>query len=139
MRRLTLALCLTVLCSGCFSFSTTKLDGSGLRYPVSFSQSIVGTDGATYTPRETEKLAHFSRSWGHWGWLYDSIPLSSDVQLSEVLHEEIKRANGNGIVNLKITAKGTGWSWLVSLLIIIPEHVKVTVEGDVIRAAAADL
>ena len=134
-----LALCLALFSSSCLSLSGTDLNGADLRYPVSLSQSIIDVNGAHYTPTTVEKVAHFKREWGHWAMFYDSVSLSSDVDLSKLLNEEIERAGGNGIVNLNFSAKGTGWSWLVSLLLIIPEHVKVTVEGDVIKSAAAEL
>ena len=132
MNRLTV-LFLAALAPSCLSLASTTLDGSELRYPVSFSKSLIDADGKAYVPTPDEKVAHFERSWSHWGMIYDSIDLSSDENLSAILHEEIEGAGGDGIVNLKVTADGTGFSWLVSLLILFPERVKVTVEGDVVR------
>ncbi len=125
------------LLPGCLSLSSTTMNGAELRHPVSFSRSFVASDGSVHEPTAAEKVARFERTWTHWGMLYDSIGLSADADLSAILNEEIEQANGDGIVNLTVKAKGTGFSWLVSLLIIVPERVKVTVEGDVFRLSDA--
>lgn len=132
--RLVLAACALALSTSCISISSTTLDGSDLRYPVSFSQSVVGPDGTPVVPSEV--VGPVEREWTHWGWLYDSVSLSSDEDLSAMLNGAIEELGGDGIVNLRVTAKGTGLTWLTSLLIIFPERVKVTVEGDVVRFPA---
>lgn len=136
MSRAVLALAL-VLAPSCLSVSATKMNGADLRHPVSFSRSFVATDGSVRTPTDADKVAHFERSWSHWGMLYDWIGLSSDADLSALLDGEIEKAGGDGIVNLKVGARGSGLSWLTSLLIVFPERVKVVVEGDVFRTGHA--
>ena len=131
-----LLLCFLVPAGGCLSVSETKLDGSGLEYPVSMSQSIVDAAGQIYKPTESEVVSHFRREWTHWGWFYGQVSLSSDVELAAVLHEEIEKANGDGVVNLKFQSNASGFSWFVSLLIIFPEWVEVVMEGDVIRRSS---
>jgi hypothetical protein len=129
--------CALVCSSGCLSLSSTALHGSDLRYPVSMSKSVVDAAGQIQVPKAAEKVAHFTRDWSHWGWFYGFVSLSSHVDLSAMLNEEIEKAGGDGIVNLKVTAEGSGLSWFISLLIIIPERVDVTVEGDVYKSSAA--
>tara|TARA_R110002072_G_scaffold273219_4_gene433835 strand:+ start:30185 stop:30619 length:435 start_codon:yes stop_codon:yes gene_type:complete len=131
-------MCCALVCSGgCLSLSSTALNGSDLRYPVSMSKSVVDAAGQIHAPKASARVARFKRDWSHWGWLYGSVSLSSHVDLSAMLNEEIEKAGGDGIVNLKVTAAGSGLSWFISLLIIIPERVDVTVEGDVYKLSDA--
>lgn len=122
------------LCTaGCMGTSATILDGAGLRYPVSLSKSIVDGSGRHYTPSEAETVAHFERQWSHWEMFFGKIQLSSDVVLANVLHEEIEAAEGDGIVNLTLRANGSILGMYAALFLVVPTHVTVTIEGDVIR------
>lgn len=133
--RASAAVLAALACTGCLSISVTKMDGAELRYPVSLSSSLIDADGVVHRPLDSHKLASFEHSWGHWGMVYDSISLSSDEDLSALINAEVERVGGDGVVNLRVGAKGTGLAWLTSLLIVFPERVKVTVSGDVVRLA----
>ena len=117
----------------CATGADVPLRASQSVYPISLSQSIVDEQGRVYRPRPDEIVGHFKRSWRHWDWLYGYVSINRDVNLSRLVAREVEKRRGDAVVNLRV--RGNFWKtwYLTSLLVIIPESVGVTVEGDVIR------
>ena len=127
-----LAVCL-FWATGCITVSETTLGAQQIEYPVSLSQSLVDSSGRSYAPAQDEIIAHFKHSWRHWEMAWGTISLTDPVDFSGLLRTEIEQNRGDGIINL--TAKvdfGVSY-YLTSLLMIFPESIRVTVEGDIVQ------
>ena len=137
MKRLLAVVLVGFVAQGCVSVAGTTLSAKELHYPVSLSPAIVDASGAPYTPKGDEILGHFEHSWTHWAMFWGLANLSGPLDLDALLSSEILNLAGNGVVNLTVeTTFGPGYM-LLAILPIIPETVRVRVEGDVVRARDA--
>lgn len=106
-----------------------------LRFPVSSSAFIYAPDGRPVTVRElqrTGQLVWVERVWGiFWSW----IPLSGTVDVSAPMNDQIARAGGQGVINLRVESENCGINYvpLLNLLPIYPGCTYVTITGDIVR------
>ena len=133
---------LLMMMQGCALWAVDlSLTAKNNDFPISFSEGIMGynnellgRDGYEVVHHFTMEKSHFT--WNAWGASLFGNLKSSD--LSDEFEEVVRSHNGEAIVNLRIQAKDgmTAHYFLSGLLtlgLIAPNSVNVTIEGDVIR------
>jgi hypothetical protein len=104
------------------------------RYPVSFSSVLSDANGQLlFLGEELEQVGEFRLSHTPVGFLYGST--TSDLDLSQEINGEVEAVRGEGVVNLTVSARGCGSSWLFPLNILpfYPGCQNVTISGVVVK------
>lgn len=117
----------------CATGADSYLNASKSVYPISLSQSIVDEGGRFYRPRKDEIVGHFERSWRSYDWLYGLVSINGSPNLGRIVGAEIKRRDGDAVVNLRVRSNYWKTWYVTSVLFFLPNSVGVTVEGDVVR------
>jgi hypothetical protein len=109
-------------------------------FPVSFSEGILGYDNELILRDGYEVVHHFTIEKSHFSWNAWNVLFGNRrrVDLSDEFEELVRSRNGEAIVNLRIKAdEGMTFHYfltgLLTLGLIAPNSVSVTIEGDVIR------
>ena len=136
-RLLPLAL-LAIASSGCLVLSEANLSAKEMQAPVSLSGSYVDPSGRARTPAADEIVAHFHHQWRHWEMAWGMISLSGPFDLEAYLEDQLALHDGDAVVNLTVQADHGATYLLTALLMIFPESVVVTLEGDIVRAPRPD-
>ncbi len=119
-------------CSG--ARGTIKLDD--LKYPASMSPYLYGPDFQVVAAgKELEVIGKYENSKTYVGFLWTLLSIGNDSSFIETLNEEIKKQNGDGIVNVKVNVSDTTLNQIpVTMLIPIwPGAAKVKITGDIVR------
>lgn len=136
-----------LLLQGCMGTSLT-MTAQHNDFPISFSEGIFGYNNELILRDGYEVVHHFKmeKSYFTWSWHYEISPFKpfgghpKRIDLSNEFEELLRTNNGEAIVNLNI--KGENEAALVffslpisivTLGLIAPHSVDVTIEGDVIR------
>ncbi len=117
----------------CATGAETRLRAAESPIPISLSQSIVDEQGVIYRPRPEEIVGHFKRSWRSWDWFYGLVSINGDVNLAKLVAAEVKKRDGDAVINLRVRSNYAKTWYVTSVLVLLPDSVGVTVEGDVIR------
>jgi hypothetical protein len=109
-------------------------------FPVSFSEGILGYDNELILRDGYEVVHHFTIEKSHFSWNAWNVLFGNRrrVDLSDEFEELVRSRNGEAIVNLRIKAdEGMTFHYFLTgfltLGLIAPNSVSVTIEGDVIR------
>jgi hypothetical protein len=108
-----------------------------LKFPVSSSAFIYAPDDRPVTVNELQRvgqLAWVERVWGiFWSW----IPLTGTIDVSAPMNDQIARAGGQGVINLRVRVENCGMNYVpvFNLLPVYPGCSFVTVTGDIVRLA----
>jgi len=109
-------------------------------FPVSFSEGILGYDNELVLQDGYEVVHHFIMEKSHFTWNAWNLMWGNRERfdLSDEFEEVVRIHNGEAIVNLKIKGKEAFTfiyflSGLLTLGLIAPHSMNVTIEGDVIR------
>ena len=124
----------SALCTlSCATGAETRLFAPQSPVPISLSQSIVDERGSVYRPRPDEIVGHFKRSWRSWDWFYGLVSINADVDLTRLVAAEVEKRNGDAVINLRVRSNYAKTWYVTAVLVVLPDSVGVTVEGDVIR------
>jgi hypothetical protein len=122
---------------GCRPYPHCKKNNN---FSVSFSEGILGYDNELILRDGYEVVHHFTIEKSHFSWNAWNVLFGNRrrVDLSDEFEELVRSRNGEAIVNLRIKAdEGMTFHYfltgLLTLGLIAPNSVSVTIEGDVIR------
>ena len=132
---------LLMMMQGCALWAVDlSLTAKNNDFPISFSEGIMGYDNELIGRGGYEVVHHFTMekshfTWNAWNSLFGNL---KSFDLSDEFEEVVRSHNGEAIVNLRMQAKdGTTFHYMLSALLtlglIAPNSVNVTIEGDVIR------
>lgn len=132
---------LLMIMQGCASWGVgLTLTAKNNDFPVSFSEGILGYDNELILQDDYEVVHHFSMEKSHFTWNAWNLMWGNRERfdLSDEFEEVVRIHNGEAIVNLKIKGKEAFTfiyllSGLLTLGLIAPHSVNVTIEGDVIQ------
>ena len=136
---------LLMMMQGCAFWGVgLTLTAKNNNFPISFSEVIFGYDNELIGRDGYEVLHHFTMEKSAFTWnSYNSAALwgfgePEKTDLSNEFEELVRSHNGEAIVNLRIeTESGMTFHYiltgLLTLGLIAPNSVNVTIEGDVIR------
>ncbi|MCK4560683.1 MAG: hypothetical protein KAV45_12935 [Calditrichia bacterium] len=99
---LLIIVCAVFFISGCYVVAKVNIHASDLEYPVSYTDSFYDDQFKTTYPGTYTIIEEFSIEFTKWS-LSFPINTESDEDISKKLNEIIKKNNGDGIVELKIT------------------------------------
>lgn len=102
-------------CSGAHA----KLVVSKALYPVSMSRALEDEKGEKISKLRIKKVGKFETQGRAWGIFYSLIPLTPRIDLSDSINKQIAQVEGNGIVNLRVSADGCLLNY-ISFLAILP-------------------
>ena len=114
-------------------------------FPISFSEGIFGYNNELIVRDGYEVVHHFTMKKSAFNYNFLHYLIGERFDLSDEFEEVVRLHNGEAIVNLKITGKAGGDSkeFLASVItgiltvgLIAPLLVDITIEGDVIRINA---
>jgi hypothetical protein len=112
-------------------------------FPVSFSEGILGYDNELIVRDGYEVVHHFTMEKSHFTWNAWNVLFGNPKRfdLSDEFEEVVRSHNGEAIVNLRIQQESGATfhyflSGLLTLGLIAPNSMNVTIEGDVIRLKA---
>lgn len=132
---------LLMMMQGCALWSVgLSLTAKDNDFPISFSEGIMGYDNELIGRDGYEVVHHFTMEKSHFtwnGWM-ELFGNPKRFDLNDEFEEVVRLHNGEAIVNLQIKGKGglTGKYFLSGLLtlgLIAPNSMNVTIEGDVIH------
>lgn len=116
-------------CSG----SRSHVVAPSAQYPVSMSDGVRNTDGKLLPDEHKKLVGGFSYDYKAWGMLWRIFSFTGDRDISEEVNDQIKRANGDAIVNLSVKAESCTWN-IFTLIGIFPDCSTVRVRGHIIKA-----
>lgn len=110
------------------------------RYPVSLSPTVLGSDGVVLLPARREVVGKLEIETKVYGLLWAAVPLTPNKDLSTQVNDQIERAGGQAVVNLRVTSRqcGLNSAWVLSTVPLWPGCSKVFVQGDIIRERAPE-
>ena len=135
---LLLSLLGAVCLGGCAGTGTNnRVTFTRALHPVSLSPVVADSDGTILGPDRLEPLGTFQARKRGWSTIWGFVSLH-DIDFSEELNAEVERLGGEAVVNLQITTIDSGLNWWIILnwIPIWPGHVKVEVQGTVVRRLA---
>ena len=131
--------CLLIMTQGCaFWAAGVTLTAKENDFPISFSEGIFGYNNELIVRDGYEVVHHFTMEKNVFTWNYWHYLMLERVDLSDEFEEVVRSHNGEAIVNLKIKGDGD-WTFnyvlsgFLTLGLIAPYSMNVTIEGDVIR------
>ena len=113
----------------------TNLRFDETAYPVSLSPTVLGRDGGVLLPKAREVVGQLEIETKAWGLLWAAVPLTPNKDLSARINEQVERAGGEAVVNLRITSRqcGVNHAWVLSTVPLWPGCARIFVQGDIIR------
>lgn len=123
-----------VAATGCAGARTT-VAADRAEYPLSLSPAVRDADGTIVSGADLERVATFQAKVTAFGMLYSAIRLNPRTDISKQVNEQIARAGGEAIVNLKIMSDqcGANFAAIIDAIPIWPGCAKVVVEGDIVK------
>jgi len=131
--------CLVMMMQGCAFWGVgVTLTAQENDFPISFSEGIVGYNNKLIVRDGYEVIHHFTIEKSAVNWNFWHYLIGERFDLSDEFEEVVRIHNGEAIVNLKIKGKEDFTfiyflSGLLTLGLIAPNSMNVTIEGDVIR------
>ncbi|MBX7082688.1 MAG: hypothetical protein K1X88_26010 [Nannocystaceae bacterium] len=134
------ALAAIALSSGCAG-GRSNLRFDDTRYPVSLSPTVLGSDGMVLVPARREIVGKLEIETKVYGLLWAAVPLTPNKNLSDQVNDQIERAGGQAVVNLRVTSRqcGLNSAWVLSTVPLWPGCSRVFVQGEIIRERPAEL
>ncbi len=131
------ALLILIILSGCgYTGSRGLMRFDSLRYPASMSSYLYGPhDELLARGSELQVINRFNEDYDYWGTAYSLGQLTYPRDVGEDINRAIEASGGDGIVNVKITAK-TGVMAHVpffSFFPLWPSQTRVAIEGDIVK------
>ena len=138
MIRAAFALLALLTLTGCAG-ARTHVAAPTANVPISLSHAVRDADGSL-VPRERREIVgalHDERT--AWGLLYSVIELTPEKDISAAVNEQVARAGGDAVVNLRIETHGCAWNYvpILDLLPVWPGCAKLTIDGDIVRVRRA--
>lgn len=129
------ALCILFGLSSCAG-ATAQVKAERARYPLSLSSVVRQQDGVLLQERSLEKLARLNVSSNAVAIGYSHLP-KGEVDISEEVNKQVRKAGGEAVINLTISAGG-GCGFFnafpfLNLLPFWPGCVPVSVTGDIVK------
>lgn len=85
--------------------SRASLKFQKLKYPCSMSAFLYGPNNEVLMKgRDLIVIGHVSFKQTFWGTCWSIIPLTDDTEFDDKINFEIKKLNGDGVINLQIQA-----------------------------------
>jgi hypothetical protein len=130
-----------VLAAGCLFIGTgcagarTTIAADHAAYPVSLSPAVRDSDKKIVSGDDLEHVAKFRADATAWGMPYSAIRLNPRTDISAQINDQIRRAGGEAIVNLKIMSAqcGANFAALIDAIPLWPGCAKIAVEGDIVK------
>jgi hypothetical protein len=105
-----------------------------LAYPASMSGYLRASDGQILPPTSLYRVANIKETHTFWGMCYSLAALNHSYDPCDAINRAVEAAHGDGIVNLRVSAKGCGWNYVpfLNLLPFWPGCTHVVIEGDIV-------
>lgn len=110
-----------------------------LKYPASMSAYLYGPNKEIVVKgKELKVVSNFLYEKSIWGIMYTAIPLTGDLDdvLTNEMNEAVINADGDGIINVAVTAQencGISRIPVINWLPIWPGRVDITVNGEIVK------
>lgn len=121
--------------SGCAGARTTVV-ADHAQYPISLSGATRDANGTIVGgDEELEKVGSLREDATAWGMLYSAIRLNPRTDVSRAVNEQVAKAGGEAVVNLKVRGGhcASDFFAIIDVIPIWPGCTKVVVEGDIVR------
>ena len=107
-----------------------------LKYPASMSAYLYGPNNELLAKdRELQVIEPFSYKTRFWGTFYSLVPLTGTKDVSKEVNKKIEASGGDGIINVKVTAKPGFLTQFhpLTLLPFWPSFTEVLMEGEIVK------
>jgi hypothetical protein len=117
MKRLALAV---LLLSGAFGCAGARAEvvAPTAKYPISLTHAVRGADGALVPNSKRKVVGDFEDGKTAFAILYSGVRLTSALDLSDAVNEQVSAAGGNAVVDLQVSSKYCALDWFIVLHLI---------------------
>lgn len=107
--------------------------------PVSLSRGVRDAEGSLVPAERRKIVGHIEVKRKAWALVWSLVSLTPERDISDAVNEQVKRVNGDAVINLRIGAAQCSSNFAVFLdaLPIWPGCANVTITGDIIQVAGA--
>jgi hypothetical protein len=123
--------CASIGCSGAHA----SVEAPSARYPISLSRAVRDQDGTSVPDERLQTVAVYSHTRTVWALFYGALPLSSTVDVSDAVNEQVERAGGEAVTRFLV---GTAPCWAdafipLAWLPIWPSCARVVTSGRIVK------
>lgn len=121
--------------------SSVKMPLAGVRYPVSLSGYLFGPRKEILGKgQRLQVVREFNYTKSFWGIGYTLISLSDETDFDRFLNRKIEEAEGDGVINLKLSSSGCyiNSTPCLNILPMWPGCTRVKIQGEIVRLRRMD-
>lgn len=132
------ALALTVVLlgvgSGCAG-ARTSVVADEASYPISLSRAVRDQDGTIAASERMKKVGTLRVDATAWGIFYSAIKLTPRTDISPAVNEQVAKAGGDAVVNLRIRGGQCAADFFAffTAIPIWPGCASIEIEGDIVK------